>query len=272
MTTVRGHQQRVEFPGSESGAPISPPPAAEHNRENPFREAPPVAHKAGDPNYLQQFYSRSRLHHLSLWKVEAKQLVQTLQEKSNSTFPGRQNLKEHYNLRSETEFRGMKTDFGTVRMHIDFDCFFVSVGLLSRPHLKGKPVAVCHGRSGQGKLSKQPDEPVADEEEETFGSRSEVSSCNYEARKAGLRNGMYLGPAKQMCPELVTITYEFDKYKEISTIFYEIIASYTLDIEAISCDEMIVDCTEVLKETGATPWEFAAFVRKEIYERTGMVH
>ena len=44
--------------------------------------------------------------------------------------------------------------------------------------------------------------------------------------------------------------------------------SYTHDIEAVSCDEMLVDCTDLLSSTGATPLEFASLLRQEIYEKT----
>lgn len=61
-----------------------------------------------------------------------------------------------------------------VIMHCDFDCFFVSVGLITRPHLRGKPVVVCHSQGTQGGAS----------------STSEVASASYEAREQGVRNGM----------------------------------------------------------------------------------
>ena len=44
--------------------------------------------------------------------------------------------------------------------------------------------------------------------------------------------------------------------------------SYTHDIEAVSCDEMLVDCTDLLSDTGATPLEFTSLLRQEIYEKT----
>ncbi len=59
-------------------------------------------------------------------------------------------------------------------MHCDFDCFFVSVGLITRPHLRGKPVVVCHSQGAQGGAS----------------STSEVASASYEAREQGVKNGM----------------------------------------------------------------------------------
>jgi len=95
-------------------------------------------------------------------------------------------------------------------------------------------------------------------------SMSEIASCNYEARKAGLRNGMFLGQALKLCPNLQTIPYDFEGYKEVSYALYNTVASFTLDIEAVSCDEMFVDCTRLLKETNCHPLDFATFVRKEI--------
>ena len=44
--------------------------------------------------------------------------------------------------------------------------------------------------------------------------------------------------------------------------------SYTHDIEAVSCDEMLVDLTEVLNETSASPLQLATVLRKEIFEKT----
>ena len=44
--------------------------------------------------------------------------------------------------------------------------------------------------------------------------------------------------------------------------------SYTHDIEAVSCDEMLVDLTDVLSETGASALQFASVLRKEIFEKT----
>lgn len=55
-------------------------------------------------------------------------------------------------------------------------------------------------------------------------SMSEVASCSYEARDAGVRSGMFLGRAKQLCPNLVAIPYEFESYSEVSKILYDTVA------------------------------------------------
>jgi DNA repair protein REV1 len=82
-----------------------------------------------------------------------------------------------------------------VIMHVDFDAFFVSAGLVDRPHLRGKPVVVCHSQHTQGGAS----------------STSEIASASYEARRFGIKNGMSLQQARKLCLDLVTMPYEFEK-------------------------------------------------------------
>lgn len=55
----------------------------------------------------------------------------------------------------------------------------------------------------------------------------------------------------------------------MSKLLYEIIAQYTLDIEAVSCDEMYVDVTQLLRETGKSVDEWATYIRTEITTATG---
>lgn len=108
-------------------------------------------------------------------------------------------------------------------MHIDMDCFFVSVGLRQRPDLKNKPVAVTHARGNP--VRNHPERQAefelwAKKYPESFAmktldldggsSMSEIASCSYEARKCGIKNGMFLGAALKLCPNLQTIPYDFE--------------------------------------------------------------
>ncbi|KAL4221825.1 deoxycytidyl transferase [Mactra antiquata] len=294
--------------------------------------------KAGDPKFLNEFYNNSRLHFLSTWKAEWKSYVNELQNKG-ANFPGREKLRQIVLQRevtsdtvSERELTAdniFKNPSKRRIMHIDMDCFFVSVGLRKRPDLRGKPVAVTHsrgkgtkpdpnsdlmyerrqrelkvlqgGRKGRGKRKEVPqngfsevsasthfpdfsdsdddnggnngddnnDDTTSKTTTESFHSMAEIASCSYEARKAGVKNGMFMGRAKSVCPDLVTIPYDFDGYKEVSKMLYDTVASYTHDIEAVSCDEMLIDCTDLLRNTGATPIEFSTLLRSEIYNMTG---
>ncbi|CAG5125579.1 unnamed protein product, partial [Candidula unifasciata] len=111
--------------------------------------------------------------------------------------------------------------------------------------------------------------PGASGNTNNFQSLAEIASCSYEARKAGVKNGMFVGTALNLCPDLQTIPYDFSEYNRVSRILYDVVASYTHDIEAVSCDEMLIDCNDVMSDTGASPTEFAQMLRVEILEKTG---
>ncbi|XP_053995237.1 DNA repair protein REV1 [Hylaeus anthracinus] len=230
--------------------------------------------------FISEFYNHSRLHHISTMGATFKDYVNELRDKSNGKLPGLIRLKELHDMKlnkslsdSQSSFNNEifevheenKTDInqGPVIMHIDMDCFFVSVGLRNKPELKGLPVAVTHAK-GNKKVSSN-----NENKDDEHGSLSEIASCSYEARKAGVKNGMFLGEALKICPNLKTITYDFEGYKEVSYALYDTVASYTLDIEAVSCDEMYANCTVILQESCLTPMEFAAVIRQEIRQKTG---
>ncbi|VDI54669.1 DNA repair protein REV1 [Mytilus galloprovincialis] len=273
------------------------------NKQSPSKRGMAMA---GEPEFISEFYNNSRLHHLSTWKSEFKSYVNELQ-KQGTNFVGRQKLKELLQKKCDTiSDRGIINvpNVGKpekIIMHVDMDCFFVSVGLRKRPDLKGKPIAVTHSK-GKGVKSqvdgsdpqyefeqwkqrklqkgnqKQSDNQLTDDlgdswnviskSSDSFHSMSEIASCSYEARQAGVKNGMFMGKAKSLCPDLITIPYDFEGYNEVSRMLYDIVASYTHDIEAVSCDEMLVDCTDLLSDTGAEPLDFVTMLRQEIYQKT----
>ena len=80
---------------------------------------------------------------------------------------------------------------------------------------------------------------------------------------------MFMGRARSLCPDIQTIPYDFEGYREVSQLLYAEVARFTYDIEAVSCDEMLVDCSDLLADTGATPEEFATLLRKSVKEKTG---
>eukprot|EP01032_Pedospumella_encystans_P010723 gene10723-12509_t len=178
------------------------------------------------PGFIKRYFETSRLHHLSTWKADIADFV-----------IGQMSAK-----RRSPPFKASKIEepFRTI-MHIDMDCFFASVGVRDRPHLSGKPVAVAHSQGG-----------VALEY-----STSEIASCNYEARAKGIKNGIFIGSAKELAPDLVIIPYEFEQYDACSKILYHTLLGAADFVQSVSCDEAFVDVTfcmhkRLMKATGLT--------------------
>ncbi|KAF9453668.1 DNA repair protein [Macrolepiota fuliginosa MF-IS2] len=208
------------------------------------------AHTSIAPDFIEGYYKNSRLHHLSTWKSELRALVMEAQEQAEARMSatpeaaprpvlnGISMRGEHLQVKtSPKKWKGKgKAKAGELNerviMHCDFDCFFVSAGLVSRPELKGKPVVVCHSQGTQGAGS----------------STSEIASCSYEARDFGIRNGMSLQQARKLCSAIVTIPYEFERQGSMFSLkFYTVLMSFADDLQAVSVDEALIEVTNAVR-------------------------
>lgn len=206
-----------------------------------------LARTAVDPNFLSEFYNNSRLHHIATLGASFKHYISQLRDSHDGSFPERLKLKIASSLRSSRQ----STAQGKSIMHIDMDCFFVSVGLRTRPQLRGHPIAVTHSKGANANQIKQRAGADRQKEMELYARRhddrfkqrgiedddddsitavdnttslSEIASCSYEARKMGVKNGMFVGAALKLCPNLKTIPYDFEGYKEVAQTLYDTIA------------------------------------------------
>ncbi|EJD46175.1 DNA repair protein [Auricularia subglabra TFB-10046 SS5] len=197
--------------------------AAQRKMEDPAWRAQNTSTAEG---FISNYYNKSRLHHLSEWKAELKDLVAAHYEAEAAAFATAASDDEiGVAHRSPSKGKGKAKDVERIILHCDFDCFFVSAGLVDRPQLRGKPVVVCHSKGGSANQ----------------WSTSEVASSSYEARKFGIKNGMSLGQVKQLCPDVTPIPYEFEKYKAFSLKFYGILLRHADDLQAVSVDEALLD-------------------------------
>ncbi|CAM9675855.1 unnamed protein product [Scytosiphon promiscuus] len=190
-----------------------------------------------DPAFMKTFFQNSRLHFIGVGRAHAVKVVNAglaARKVPGAVQPifGRSPLG-----RGETR----------VILHVDMDCFFVSVLVKNRPELKDKPVAVAHNASNA----------------KGAGS-SEISSCNYPARAKGLRAGMFMMQAKKLCPELIVLRYDFEAYTEASEKMYGVFLRHAPVVMAVSCDEAFLELAE-----GTDPMAAATQIRRRIFEETG---
>ncbi len=133
---------------------------------------------------------------------------------------------------------------GRVILHIDMNAFFCSVHEAVEPELyKGKPIAVA----GSVELRK-----------------GIIVTSSYAARAKGVKTGMQVRQALQLCPELQLIRPNFDLYRQFSRRFMQIAYSYSPLVESMSIDECFVDITGS-KQFGS-PLEIAEGLQRRIRE------
>jgi len=129
---------------------------------------------------------------------------------------------------------------------IDMDSFFASVEQQSNPALRGKPIAV----TGSGK-------------------RTVITTASYEARAFGVKTGMNMWEAKTVCPHLIFVTGNNEKYAHTCAALADIYSGYTPLVEVYSIDEAFLDITGCERLLG-TPVETGRAIKNEIKEKFGL--
>jgi DNA polymerase IV len=132
-------------------------------------------------------------------------------------------------------------------LHIDMDAFYASVEQRDNPELRGRPVAVGGA----------PDK------------RGVVAAASYEARGFGVRSAIPMSRAVRLCPSLVIVRPDFQKYRQVSTEVFALYRAVTPLVEPLSLDEAYLDVTE---NTWGEPLgvEVARRLKASIREATGL--
>ncbi|MBI5059407.1 DNA polymerase IV [candidate division KSB1 bacterium] len=130
---------------------------------------------------------------------------------------------------------------------LDMDQFFVAVEMLHYPHLRGKAVSVGGGLSGRGV----------------------VSTASYEARRYGVRSGMSSLEALRLCPHLIFVKPDFDKYATVSKRVFKLLRTYTDRVEPVSVDEAFMDVTDICRDEDAIE-RLATKIKQEIRTQEGV--
>src|SRR5512137_1925832 len=108
-------------------------------------------------------------------------------------------------------------------VHLDADAFFASVEQAADPRLRGRPIAVGGEKRGI------------------------IASASYEARRFGIYTPMPTALARRLCPKLIVLPGDFEKYELFSRLMFSYAYDFTPDVEIGSIDEGYLDVTGTRK-------------------------
>src|SRR5678815_4705674 len=127
-----------------------------------------------------------------------------------------------------------------VIVHLDADAFFAAVEQAADPKLRGKAIAVGGERRGI------------------------IASASYEARKFGVYTPMPTVRARKLCPKLIVLPGDFERYEQFSTWMFGYCYDFTPDVEQTSIDEGYFDLTANRTKSAV---EIAQIIRRAIGQR-----
>ena len=146
-------------------------------------------------------------------------------------------------VRKRKVMRGKKR----IIIHMDMDHFFTAVEERQHPEFKGKPVVVgADPKEGKG--------------------RGVVSTCNYKARKFGVRSGMPISRAWKLCPEAIYQPVDYELYRKVSDRIMRILRKYAEKFERWGIDEAFLDITSRLNDYNKAE-ALARQIKKEIFKK-----
>ncbi len=140
----------------------------------------------------------------------------------------------------------MTQHWSRIILHVDMDAFFAQIEQRDEPRYRGKPVCVTNGQLG-----------------------SCIITCSYEARSFGIKTGMRLSEARQLCPQLIQCPSRPSVYASVSTQIMTILETVSPDLEVFSVDEAFIDlsrCRHLYTHAKAV----GVHIQEAIFSATGL--
>lgn len=133
-----------------------------------------------------------------------------------------------------------------VVMLVDMNSYFASVEQVANPALRGKPIAV----GGEG--------------------RTVIVTASYEARKYGVKTGMTVPEARKLCPHIIFVHGNLDKYIDTSHRIHKIFLEFTDYVDVFSIDECFLDITHLVRK-GSGAQDVGMAIKKRLKEEFGLI-
>ena len=120
-------------------------------------------------------------------------------------------------LISSPEVRDMSK---TIILHVDMNSYFATMEQQAHPNLRGKPIGVA------GK---------------TKGERTVITAASVEAKKFGLKSGMSAWEARRLCPDLIIVPANYDRYIFTSKLIFDLLERFSPKVDIFSIDEAFLE-------------------------------
>ena len=224
-------------------------------------------HAGNDPTFVSTYFEQSRLHHIGSWRSDWIDVLMEHRRQSSdvargSSGAGAGDANNNNANAYAAEAGEEEIQWPRVIAHVDIDCFFAQIALLDHPHLRLSPIAVAHSALSRSDVTANPfsehevDADVVDDNDNGGGGgggvsalpliprargNAEISSANYVARKFGVRAGMFVEKASQLCPSLIILPYDFQRSRETTRFLYKLLLRLSPRVQALSCDEAYID-------------------------------
>ncbi len=131
-------------------------------------------------------------------------------------------------------------------LHVDMNSFFGTVEQQANPALRGKPVGIIKAKD-----------------------RGCVIAASIEAKRYGVKTGTTVWEAKKLCPQIILVPSDMDKYFSVTKGLTRIISDYSPDMEVFSIDECFIDITNTQHLFAGGAWEIAMLIKQRIREELG---
>lgn len=124
--------------------------------------------------------------------------------------------------------------------------YFATAEQQANPYLRGKPVGITKAVG-----------------------RGCVIAASVEAKKFGVKTGSTVWEARKLCPEIILVPSDMDKYFSLTQALVRLVSDYSPRVEVFSIDEMFLDLTDSQKLFGGGAWEIALEIKWRIKENLG---
>ena len=140
-----------------------------------------------------------------------------------------------------------KNQWSRIIALVDMNAFFASVEQRDHPQWRAKPIAITNGEIGTC-----------------------IITCSYEARAFGVKTGMHINQAKQLCPDLIHTVSRPQRYAEVSGNIMQSLSTFTPVFEIFSVDEAFLDLSHSERRDSSIE-AMARQIKNRVYEISGVL-